>query len=97
MEIKIIEDKFNKLLNRREIYFIVNYDGATPSIKDVRNKLIAQLDADKELLIVDYIRSEFGMKRAKGFAKIYKDKEGMKIEPKHKIEKNFPKEEKSEG
>ncbi len=78
MDIRIINDKKNLLLNRRELDFIVKYEGSTPSRNDVKNKLAAMLNAPFELLIVQRIKTEYGMQEAKGYAKLYEDAARMK-------------------
>lgn len=57
MEIEILNEKENPLLNRKEIKFRILYEGATPSIKEVRKKLISVLNSKDKLTIVDSIRS----------------------------------------
>ena len=52
MEIKIVKDLDNKLVNRRELDFIVEYEGPTPSRADVRKKLAALLNKDVNLVLV---------------------------------------------
>ena len=61
MDIRIIKDKKNSLLNRRELDFVVKYEGSTPSRNDVKNKLAAMLNAPLELLVIQRIKTEFGM------------------------------------
>lgn len=94
MEIEILNEKENPLLDRKEIKFRILYEGATPSIKEVRKKLISVLNSKDKLTVVDSIRSTFGGRVAGGYAKVYKDEESMKVEPKHRIKKNFGVEEK---
>jgi len=53
MDINILKDKNNALLNRRELDFILKYEGSTPSRSDVRNKLAAMLNAPLELLVIE--------------------------------------------
>jgi small subunit ribosomal protein S24e len=78
MDIKIIKDKKNSLLNRRELDFIVKYEGSTPSRNDVRNKLAAMLNAPLELLVLQRIKTEYGMQESNGYAKLYEDADRMK-------------------
>ena len=97
MEIKIISDKENPLLHRREVKFIVEYEGATPSIMDVKMKIVAMLNADKNLTVVDSLNQEFGKMESKGYVKIYDDEKMMNlIEKKSVLEKNKEKEEVAE-
>lgn len=88
MKIQILKEKENKLLNRKEINFKVAYDAATPRIGEVRKELIAQLHSKESLTIIDSIKGGFGSKSAKGYAKVYKDEESLKIEPAHRMKKN---------
>jgi len=78
MDIKILKDKKNALLNRRELDFTVKYEGSTPSRSDVRNKLAAMLNAPLELLVIQRIKTEYGMQESKGYAKLYEDASRMK-------------------
>ncbi|AKB55669.1 30S ribosomal protein S24e [Methanosarcina sp. A14] len=78
MDIRILKDKDNALLNRRELDFIVKYEGSTPSRNDVRNKLAAMLNAPLELVVVQKMKTEYGMKEGKGYAKIYENADRMK-------------------
>lgn len=78
MDIKVVKDKKNSLLNRRELDFVVKYEGSTPSRNDIRNKLAAMLNAPLELLVIQRIKTEYGMQESKGYAKLYEDADRMK-------------------
>ena len=90
MEIEIKEKIENPLLNRTEIHFDCIYQGeATPKTLDVKNKLVALLDADKNLLVVDKVLPKFGEGKADGYAKVYDNEENLnKIETEHVLAKN---------
>ncbi|HOI70675.1 MAG TPA: 30S ribosomal protein S24e [Methanobacterium sp.] len=90
MEINIIQKTENPLLDRTEIEFDCTYQGdSTPKIMDVKNKLVAVLDADKTLLVVDVLKPQFGEGKAVGYAKVYDSTESLtSIERKHVLEKN---------
>ena len=90
MEIDFIEEKENKLFNRKEIKFYVDYDGeATPKALDVKSKLVALLNTKKELIVVDNIQPHYGEPKALGYAKVYDTVEDLKyIETKHVLAKN---------
>lgn len=79
MDINITEDKNNALLNRREVKFDANYDGATPSRLDVKNKLAAMLNVPLELVILQKFDNSYGVSSAAGYAKIYEDADRMKV------------------
>ena len=90
MEININKKAENPLLDRTEIYFDCLYQGeATPKVLDVKNKLIATLDVDKNLLVVNKLNPNFGEGKAKGYAKLYNSNKSLaEIERKHILEKN---------
>ena len=90
MEIEFIEEKENKLFNRKEIKFYVDYDGeATPKVIDIKSKLVALLNTKKDLIVVDNVQPHYGEPRALGYAKVYDTVDDLKyIETKHVIAKN---------
>lgn len=91
MQIDIVEDKENKLLERREIKFIVKRDGATPSLKVTRKELTTILSSDPKLLVIDNMKSEFGKRETVGYAKVYESEEREKaVESSHILLRNFP-------
>ena len=97
MEIKIVKDLDNKLLNRNELDFTVEYEGPTPSRADVRKKLSALLNKDVNLVIIQKMESEYGHSLVKGYAKVYRSEERMKqIENEHVLLKNTMPEEPAE-
>lgn len=89
MQLRITKERENPLLNRREVWFEVSYDGPTPRFDEVRKELIKALKAPENLLILDRIVSEFGRRVARGYAKVYGDEESLRVEPKFRLEKNL--------
>lgn len=98
MEIEFIEEKENKLFNRKEIKFYVDYDGeATPKVLDIKSKLVALLNTNKDLLVVDNVQPHYGEPKALGYAKVYDTAEDLAyIETEHVIAKNAEPEQASE-
>ncbi len=90
MDVEILDDKKNPLLSRREVRFKVAFQGPTPGRKDVRGKVVAILNSDNELTVLDRLDSEFGSQTAVGYVKVYADKKAMSVEPEFKIKRNFP-------
>lgn len=101
MEININEKIDNPLLNRTEIRFECTYQGdATPKVLDVKNRLVATLNVDKNLLVVHNLKPSYGEGKANGYAKLYDSEESLaKIEREHVVVKNkeVVKEEKEEA
>jgi ribosomal protein S24E len=75
----------NPLFNRTEVNFVIVHGGVTPSRKNVIQKIAEEFKSPEDLIILDYIRQPFGVKRCFGRAKVYKDEGSMKIEPKHLV------------
>ena len=90
MEINVNEKIENPLLNRTEIRFDCTYQGeATPKVLDVKNRLVATLNVDKNLLVVHNLKPSYGEGKANGYAKLYDTEESLnKIEREHVVVKN---------
>ncbi len=98
MKVEIVEIKENPLLKRKEIKAEIDHEGAsTPKIVDVRNKVSAMLNADKELLLVEKIKTGFGISKSIAYLHLYDSRESLKkVERKHIIAKNEGKKEEKE-
>ena len=94
MELEIKERIPEQLLKRERINFIVEFEGATPPVIDVRKLLAQKLSVDMKQLVVRRLYNEYGVTRAKGYAYVYESREGMlKTEPdfikkKNKVEED---------
>ena len=89
MDIKVLNEKNNPVLNRREIAFKVIHDEATPSRKSIVERLAATQNSKVGLVFVDSLKTEFGKRETIGYAKIYETEERAKqIERAHIIERN---------
>ncbi len=89
MDIKVLSEKNNPVLNRREIDFKVIHDEATPSRKSIVERLAATQNSKVGLVFVDGLKTEFGKRETIGYAKIYETEERAKqIERAHIIERN---------
>ncbi|RBQ24622.1 30S ribosomal protein S24e [Candidatus Methanobinarius endosymbioticus] len=90
MDIDILSKKKNKTLDRTEVKFDCIYSGeATPKILDVKSKLVALLNTQKELIVVDSIQPQYGQAKAAGYAKVYGSKDSLEdIETEHIVAKN---------
>ncbi|MDD1730432.1 MAG: 30S ribosomal protein S24e [Methanospirillum sp.] len=77
MEISITSNKQNELLSRREVEFTLTYNGATPSRKLVQAKLAAMVNAGKDQVVLDTMKSRFGMCLLTGSARVYQSKDDL--------------------
>ena len=99
MDIKVLEEKKNPLLQRREVKFSVSHNLGTPSRDEIKAKIAAYLNSKPELVIIERMRSQFGKRETQGYAKIYETVERMKsVETEHIVQRNAKKEpKKAEG
>jgi ribosomal protein S24E len=90
MDIEIKEQKHNPLLARREVRFAVHHQGEkTPTRDAIREKLAAQLNSKKGLVVVDSMNSAFGRSATTGYARVYDATEGIaKNEPYYLLKRN---------
>jgi|Deesub1362A_J573_1020465.scaffolds.fasta_scaffold03193_6 small subunit ribosomal protein S24e len=99
MELEIINRRDNRLFKRVEVTFRVKHPkGATPTRNDVRNLIAGNMGVEVKRVIIDHMKSEFGMPVTKGYAKIYDTVEDAKaIEPDYILIRNGLLERKTEG
>jgi len=90
MDIKITKDNQNLLLARREVEFTVTHNGATPTRMHVLGKLAAMLNVNTNQVVLDSFRTEFGISRLKGGARVYDTQEARdKLEPAYLIKRGM--------
>jgi len=80
---EIIDRKENPLLNRVEIEFRWNHEGAaTPSRADMLNGIASiEPGSNRDLIVIKNVNTRFGMGSTTGLGIVYADKESMKVEP----------------
>jgi small subunit ribosomal protein S24e len=90
MELEITKEHDNQLLGRKEVFFRLKHEGASPSRQEVRNTLIKTLKCGQNLLVIDQMSTEFGKKETVGYAKIYESEERLRaVEREHILRRNF--------
>ncbi|HMK45221.1 MAG TPA: 30S ribosomal protein S24e [Methanocella sp.] len=89
MEIKVLEERNNPLLQRREVKFSVSHNLGTPSRQEIKDKIAAYLNSKPELVIVERMRTQFGKRETRGYAKIYETPERLnRVETEHIVQRN---------
>ena len=80
---EIIDRKENPLLNRVEIEFRWNHEGAaTPSRAEMLNGIASiEPGSNREFIVIKNVKTRFGMGSTTGLGLVYSDKESMKVEP----------------
>ena len=98
MEIKIISQKDNPLLKRKEVQFHVEHDtGSTPPRLEVRKAVATALKSDVDLVFVKKFETKTGTHTAVGKANLYESIEQARlIEPGYIVKRNVPPEKPAE-
>ena len=79
MKIEIDSKKNNPLLSRAEVYFTIYHEGeGTPDREITRGELAEKLNVKKENIVINDIKSNFGIQKSTGYAKIYTSVEKAK-------------------
>ena len=98
MEVEIISKKENQIIGRMELNFKVSHPKeVTPKRKDVRDEIATQLKVQKDRIVIDNMKPEFGKPETLGYAKIYKTKDdAVRVESEAVLKRNNLFEEKKE-
>ncbi|HUW42955.1 MAG TPA: 30S ribosomal protein S24e [Thermoplasmata archaeon] len=90
MEIEFLKTKQNEPLDGTEIKFKATHPGEPTASRDaIREKIAALAHSTKEKVVLDNMKSEFGLCQTKGYAKVYKSVEmAKKHESKHILVRN---------
>lgn len=94
MEIKILEEKPNPLLHRREFSFEVSHaTAATPRRDEVRGEFAKLAKAPKDRVIIERMQARYGTATTRGEAIVYETVEAAKAtEREHILVRNGLKE-----
>lgn len=88
MNIKIIQEKENSLLKRRELDLEVESPDKTPSNQELKKELATLLKIKEELIVLKGIYQVFGKRTSKAGVHVYKDEKSLKeIEGRQKRKK----------
>ncbi|HTS33586.1 MAG TPA: 30S ribosomal protein S24e [Thermoplasmata archaeon] len=72
MEIKVLEEKANPLLKRREFSFEISHaTAATPKREEVRAEFAKVAQAPKDRVIIERMHARFGTATTRGEAMVY--------------------------
>lgn len=97
MEIKIVEDRRNELLNRREIEFeVLHPDSGTPDRFSVRKALASKAGSKLENVYILRILNDTCTDRSSGRADVYENRQAAeRVLPGHLLIRNMPPEERA--
>jgi len=86
----MVDKRENKLLDREELYVIIDHKGeATPKREELRKRIAAMIGKSEDLVVVYKIISMYGAQKSKALVHVYNSKDALlKIEPKHILKRN---------
>ncbi len=93
MKIKIISEKENLLLKRKEVHFEVKHDetGSTPQRLEVKEAVANTLKVKPNLIFVKRLETKTGTHMAVGLANVYAAVDQARlVEPEYVIKRNAP-------
>jgi len=92
MEVKIISEKENQLLKRKEVRFQIKHAAAsTPPRLEIRKAVADALKANVDLVFVKRFVTKSGMHIAIGVANLYDTVDHAKlVEPEYIVKRNIP-------
>jgi ribosomal protein S24E len=80
LDVKILDERPNPLLHRKEYTFEVDHAGtATPPRADVRKELAKLVKVPAERLVIERMNARFGTAKTRGEAMAYATKEALDI------------------
>lgn len=89
MDVKIVSKRSNMILSRTEYIVNITFDGATPSIKDIRNILVGALGVANDKLVIKNVEQKYGSKELKINCYSYEKIDVLKqIEPAYVLRRN---------
>ena len=87
MEIKVIEERENKIFGRKEILIEASYDEQTPSRETVKEEVCKKLNLNPDSTLIVGINQLSGSKKSEIRVQSYSNKERMKLFEKKRGEK----------
>ena len=78
MTLKILHEKYSKLIDRKELELEVTFDKSTPSNLEIKKEIASKLKTKEDLVAVKNIHQLFGLKKARIIAYVYNKEEQVK-------------------
>jgi len=87
--LQVIRERENRVIGRIEVFCIVTHvEKGTPSRKEIREALAKLYGRDEKLVVIKYVKSEYGIGRSRVRANIYDSEERLKaFEPEHLLKR----------
>ncbi|NPA22603.1 MAG: 30S ribosomal protein S24e [Candidatus Micrarchaeota archaeon] len=89
MNVEIISERDNPVLSRKEVLLLAKYEGATPSLTELRQKVVETLGVSPELMVIKKTEQNFGKREVKIWAYVYDNPDVLRrLEPIYVLKRN---------
>ncbi len=89
MKVNVRKKRENVLLSRTEYELALDFDGATPPRKDMRDAIVQGLGCSPDLTVLRRTKSTFGKRQVVARVNVYRDEGSMRTtEPEYVIKRN---------
>ncbi|MFA5077735.1 MAG: 30S ribosomal protein S24e [Candidatus Micrarchaeia archaeon] len=84
MDAKIISNKENGVIGRKEILMEMSFEKSTPNRKELKQFLCSKVGANPDTAVLREVETKFGVKNLKAMLHVYQSKEAaLATEPRH--------------
>ncbi|MDD5337199.1 MAG: 30S ribosomal protein S24e [Candidatus ainarchaeum sp.] len=84
MDAKIISNKENGIIGRKEIHMEVSFEKNTPNRKELKQFLCSKVGANPDTAVLRSVETNFGIRALKALLHVYQSKEAaLATEPRH--------------
>lgn len=89
MKLEITKERETPLLSRKRINIMVEFEGSTPSRKDIVKAIAKKLDVSDKLIVTKHIYQRFGIGLIKVIAHVYEtESDKNKVEREYLLKKH---------
>lgn len=87
MDIKILNQKNNPFLKRKEAECLVNFEQGTPKNEEIKHEIAKALTAHPEVVVINKFVVRAGAKQGKAEVFVYDSKDALEKSIKKKVKK----------
>ena len=98
MKLEVSKERETPLLSRKRVNVMIEFEGTTPSRKELVKAVAKKLDIKENLIVIKHVYQRFGQGLAKVIAHIYEtEKDKNAVERKYLLKKHVFEEPKEEA
>jgi small subunit ribosomal protein S24e len=89
MKLTVSKERLTPLLSRKRVTLEMNFKGATPSRKQIRDEVAKTVGTQKDLVVVRHIYNRFGVMEAKVIAHVIRTEKILRSLNKRVLSRNI--------